>query len=46
MLNQQLLCWDGIIDGKEIPSLITKWLSEQKLPEELNDEIIIADLKP
>ena len=46
MLNQQLSCWDGIVERKDIPSLITKWLSNQKLPEELVDDTIIADLKP
>lgn len=41
MLNQQLSCWDGIVEGKDIPALITNWLSTQKLPEELTDAISI-----
>lgn len=39
MLNEQLSRWEGIVEGKDIPLLITNWLSDQKLPEELTDAI-------
>ena len=39
MLNEQLSRWEGIVEGKNIPLLITNWLSDQKLPEELTDAI-------